>query len=279
MTNALISAAELFEIIDRPDVRILDASYGLPEIPVKIGNAFAFDIDDVADPDAPLAHTLPSAEIFAEKAGAMGIANDDTVIVYDRVGMHMAAARAWWMFRVFGHDKVRILNGGLPAWVEQGLPLTPAGEETPEARKTAVFKASFRPQLFKKKEDILNNIQVQEFNIIDARDSARYTGAAPEPRPGMTGGHIPGSRSLPFASLIDGNTGLMRKGEELEQIIHQSGFDAGKPVAISCGSGVTACVVALALYQTGHPDAAIYGGSWAEWGSDAALPKNKGENP
>lgn len=278
MTNALISAAELSDIIDKSDVKILDASYGLPDLPVKIGNAVEFDIDDVADPKAPLAHTLPSPEIFAEKVGALGISNDDTVIVYDRTGMHMAASRAWWMFRVFGHDKVRILDGGLPAWVEHDFPLTPK-EDEPAPIKPAVFKASFRPHLFKKKEDILNNISAQAFSVLDARDNARYTGTAPEPRPGMTGGHIPGSLSLPFMSLVDPETGLMRKENELMEIIHRSGFDADKPVAISCGSGVTACMVALALYQTGHPDAAIYGGSWTEWGGDPSLPKNKGENP
>lgn len=278
MTTALISASELLDILDKPDVKILDGSYGLPEIPVKIGNAIDFDIDDVADPNAPLAHTLPSPEFFAAKVGDMGISNDDTVIVYDRAGMHMAAARVWWMFRVFGHDKVRILDGGLPAWVEHDFPLTPK-EDTPQKQIPARFDATFRPQLFKKKEDILNNISSQEFSVLDARDGARYTGTAPEPRPGMTGGHIPGSLSLPFMTLVDHDSGLMRKQDELMEIIHRSGFDADKPVAISCGSGVTACMVALALYQTGHPDAAIYGGSWTEWGGDSALPKNKGENP
>lgn len=274
MTNALIRAEELCAGLDK--VKILDCSYGLPPSNDRIGNAVDFDIDAVAAPGAPLAHTLPSPEIFADHAGRMGISNNDAVVVYDRAGIHMAAARVWWMFRVFGHDNVRILDGGLPVWMKTGLPVSPRRTDMP---KPAAFKASFRPHLFKQQKDMVGNLQDKKFNVLDARASERYSGAAAEPRPGMGSGHIPGSLNLPFMSLIDSTTGLFKQGAALEQAIAASGYSAEKPVAISCGSGVTACVVALGLYQTGNKDAAVYGGSWAEWGGDPSLPKTKGSAP
>jgi thiosulfate/3-mercaptopyruvate sulfurtransferase len=274
MTGALISAEELKKILDTPGVKLLDASYGLPQAEGRIGNAVDFDIDDIADPEAPRPHTLPSPEVFSERVGALGIGNGDHVIVYDRAGLAMAASRAWWMFRVFGHDKVQILDGGLPAWVKAGYELQP-GPGVASAK--AVFKPKFRPELFKRRQDILDNLAKKSFTVVDARDARRYSGEAPEPRPGIAPGHIPGSVNVPYASLIDPATGLFRKANELKSALHR--LDASKPVAISCGSGVTACVVALALYETGNENAAIYGGSWAEWGGDPALPKTKGGNP
>ena len=274
MTSALISAAELKKLLDAPDVKVLDASYGLPQMGERIGNAVDFHIDDIADPDAPQPHTLPSPDLFAERVSELGINDTDRVVVYDRAGMAMAASRAWWMFRTFGHDKVQILDGGLPAWVKAGYPLLPASAEAP---KPGAFKATFRPGLFKRRQDILDNLGKKSFTLIDARDARRYSGEAPEPRPGMSGGHIPGSVNVPYAGLIDPSTGLFRKAPDLKTAL--SRVDASKPVAVSCGSGVTACVVALALYETGNQNAAIYGGSWAEWGGDPALPKTKGGAP
>jgi thiosulfate/3-mercaptopyruvate sulfurtransferase len=275
--SPLISAAELHGIMNKADIKILDASYGLPDMPVRIGRAVAFDIDAVADPAAALPHTLPDADTFAAHVSRMGISNSDTVIVYDRGGMHMAAARAWWMFRAFGHDNVRVLDGGLPSWVEGQFPLTPVDEN--DEIIPATFTAQFRPALFKTLDDMRTNLDSGAFSVIDARDPRRYSGDAPEPRPGMDGGHIPGSTNLFFAHLIDPDTGLFRKNTELAQIIGLSGADTSKPIAVSCGSGVTACVVALGLHLTGRPDAAIYGGSWSEWGADPALPKTKGNAP
>lgn len=276
--NALISADELLKILDRPDLRLVDASYGLPELPVRIGNAVDFDIDDIANPDSPFLHTLPSAETFAEKVGALGIANEDTVVVYDRNGMSMAAARAWWMFRTFGHQKVFVLDGGLPAWVQREHPLVPR-EEDDAPPVPAVYRATLRPELHKTRDDIVHNLTSNDFTLLDARDPKRYSGDMPEPRPGMSAGHIPGSINLPFMTLLNPLTGEMKPTADLVAEIARTGIDPLKPVAISCGSGVTACVVALALHQTGVPDAAVYGGSWAEWGGDASLPKTKGEAP
>jgi thiosulfate/3-mercaptopyruvate sulfurtransferase len=278
MTSALITPQELQNIITQPTTKILDASYGLPDLPVRIGHAVAFDIDDVADPDAPLAHTIPSAEVFAQKVAALGISNGDTVVIYDRNGMHMAAARAWWMFRLFGHDKVHVLNGGLPAWVEAGLPVTPK-HDIAQSVPAGQYTATLRPELVKFKDDILNNITTKSFTLLDARDARRYSGDMGEPRAGMGSGHVPGSHSLPFVELIDDNTGLMRDSDEIARIFAEKNIDLSRPVACTCGSGVTACVIALALHDIGHTDAAVYDGSWSEWGASPDLPKKQGYMP
>jgi thiosulfate/3-mercaptopyruvate sulfurtransferase len=273
--SALISAPELAKLAGKPGTVLLDASYGLPPAPGRIADAIPFDIDEVADPEAALPHTMPSAQVFSAWATAAGIGNDDRVVVYDRAGVAMAAARAWWMFRAFGHARVQLLDGGLPAWQASGLPL----ENGPlqERPKKTRFKAIFRAELLKKRQDMLDNISRKSFTVADARDGARYRGEAPEPRPGMAAGHIPGALSVPYASLLDPATGQFRTRRELEKLL--AVLDAAKPVAVSCGSGVTACVVALALHLCNRPDAAVYGGSWAEWGGDPALPKVRGAGP
>ncbi len=272
--NALISVAELKAVFEKPGVRLLDASYGLPPADIRIGHALDFDIDDVADPDAPLAHTLPTPTAFAAAAEKLGISNGDHVIVYDRSGAAMAAARVWWMFRVFGHDNVQVLDGGLPAWMNAGYPVTEKEDNIP---LRGTFKPAFKSHLFKKREDIVQNLTDRKFTVLDARDPRRYSGEMAEPRPGMESGHIPGSLSLPYASLIDNQTGLFKTGDALKSAL--ASVDAEKPVAISCGSGVTACVVAIGLHNLGRSDAAVYGGSWTEWGSDTSLPKTKGSQP
>lgn len=276
--SALISASELQKIINLPTTKIIDASYGLPALPVRIGAAVDFDIDDIADPAAPLAHTIPSAALFAKKVSALGISNGDTVIVYDRGGMHMAAARAWWMFRLFGHDNVHVLNGGLPAWVEAELPVTPK-PDTPEKIAPGTFTATMRPQLLKLQNQIADNINAKQFTLLDARDARRYSGDMGESRSGMGSGHVPGSYSMPFFELIDNETGQMRSREEIAQVFAEKNIDLSRPIACTCGSGVTACVVALALHDIGHTDAAVYDGSWSEWGANADLPKKQGYTP
>jgi thiosulfate/3-mercaptopyruvate sulfurtransferase len=276
MSRALISAAELKDIMDAPDVKILDASYNLPPAPGRIGRALDFDIDAVADIGAAYPHTVPKPGDFGDIVGEMGIGSGQRIVVYDRAGLSMAAARAWWMFRLFGHDNVRILDGGLPAWLKAGYPLAaPAGDDDPAS--DALFRENYRPELIRRKQDILDNLTGRKFTVVDARDARRYSGDAPEPRPGVEGGHIPGAINVPYAGLIDPATGLFKKKEDLKAALGQ--VDPGKPVVVSCGSGVTACVVALALFETGNENAAVYGGSWAEWGSDPAVPKTRGGAP
>jgi len=276
--SALISATDLQKIVTAPTTKILDASYGLPPLPVRIAEARDFDIDDVADPAAPLPHTVPSAEIFAQKVAALGISNGDTVIIYDRAGMHMAAARAWWMFRLFGHDNVRILNGGLAAWVAAGLPVTPRPDVMPPAQ-AGNFTAKLRPELLKTQSDILENITAKTFTLLDARDARRYSGDMVEPRPGMQSGHVPGSHSAPFAELIDEESGLLHGRSNIAAFFAAKNIDLSRPLACTCGSGVTACVVALALHEIGHTDTAVYDGSWSEWGANESLPKKQGYTP
>jgi thiosulfate/3-mercaptopyruvate sulfurtransferase len=260
MTSALISATELKNILSQPHVKILDASYNLPPSSMGIPGARDFNIDDVADPVSPYAHTVPTEEIFADKVRALGIGNDDLVVVYDRGGIAMAAARAWWMFRLFGHDNVKILNGGLPAWTKAGYT---AGEKAADAPKPALFTTKFKPELLKGVDQIVANLLRKEFTVLDARDSVRFGN-----------GHIPDSLSIPYAGLIDG--GALKPPAELEKIFKASAADLHKKIACSCGSGVTACVVALALYELGHKDVAVYDGSWTEWGASTILPKMTG---
>jgi len=261
MTSALISASELKGLLSQPHVKVLDASFNLPPSSAAIPGARDFNIDDVADPIAPYAHTVPTEEIFADKVRALGIGNEDLVVVYDRGGIAMAAARAWWMFRLFGHDNVKILNGGLPAWTKAGYA---TGEKAADVPAPVLLSTKFRPELLKLVTEISDNIAGKNFTVLDARDSKRFEA-----------GHIPDSLSIPYAALVNADGTLKPKGD-LEKTFKASKVDAQKKIACTCGSGVTACVVALALHELGHKDAAIYDGSWTEWGANSTLPKMTG---
>ena len=269
--SALVSAVEVSALIKESGVRVMDASYNHSPSSVGIPGALEFDIDDIADPGAPLAHTVPSADVFAAKMGALGINNDDLVVVYDRSGIAMSAARAWWMFRLYGHDRVKILNGGLPAWIREGYSLA---EKSIQAFPSS-FKAFFRPSLFKSLQEVASNIQDKSFTLLDARDGARFRGEAPDPRPHVQTGHVPGSLNTPFINFLN-RDGTLKSKNELEKEFSGLFLHSQNKFACSCGSGVTACVVALALFELGHEDVAVYDGSWAEWGANPTLPKAKG---
>ncbi len=261
MTSALITATELKELLQKSHVKVLDASYNLPPSSMGIPGARDFNIDDVADPVSPFAHTVPTEEIFAAKVRALGIGNDDLVVVYDRGGIAMAAARAWWMFRLFGHDNVKILNGGLPAWTKAGHA---AGEKAATVPAPTIFTAKTRPELLKNVKQVVDNLLRKSFTVIDARDTKRFEA-----------GHIPDALSIPYAGLVTAE-GVLKPQAELEKSFKGASADLEKKITCSCGSGVTACVVVLALHEIGHKDAAVYDGSWTEWGSSAILPKMTG---
>lgn len=264
--NGTIGTEELAQIIDNADVKLLDATYvmtGKPSMDMRIGNAREFDIDDIADIDSDLPHMLPDASVFEAKLRDLGIGRDDAVIVYDQTGIAMAASRAWWMFRVFGHDNVAVLDGGLPKWMAEGRPLNTEETGKPEPGD---FAATFRAELVRTLEQVDANIHARTEILLDARDSGRFTGITPEIRQGITAGHVPGSLNTPFMELIDHDTGTLKGAEALQALFDQAGVDTSKPLATTCGSGVTACVVALALHRLGHENVPVYDGSWTEWG-------------
>lgn len=274
--GGLISADDLHTLMNGPDadrVKILDATFVLPGsalhpaqgyIMQHIRGARYFDIEDIADHDNPLPHMLPSPGEFERHMALLGIGSDDFIVVYDQSGLYMASARAWWMVRTFGHDNVCVLDGGLPAWVAAGYDIA-SGEEPAPVKKR--FTASFRPSLVTDKDKLLASLEKGDTLILDARPAERFSGHAPEPRPGMRAGHIPGSRNLPFGSLIEPRTRALQDPDTLAALFHAHGADKAARVATTCGSGVTACILALGLFRTGRKDVSVYDGSWSEWGA------------
>lgn len=264
-------------LVDNPPVRILDATFVMPGSSrdpradyenAHIPGAMFFDVEAVADHGTDLPHMLPSAHDFELAVEALGISSGEQVVVYDQTGVAMAAARAWWMFRAFGHDEVCVLNGGLPAWQLRGYPVI--GVQPPAPPAPGAFTAELQPNLVRRREDVLRAVQDHSAAIVDARSTERFTGQATEPRPGLRCGHIPGSLNIPFSTLLDPATGRMKDRDKLKAI-----FADVPPGAVitSCGSGITACVLALGLYLAGREDAAVYDGSWAEWGrADGGMP-------
>lgn len=232
-----------------------------------IPGAVFFDIDAHSDSFSPLPHMLPAPHAFAQAVGALGIGNADAVVVYDTTGL-FSAARLWWMFRAFGHSNVAVLDGGLPKWKAEGRPT----ESDAPAPTPAVFHAQPVPALLCDRDGMLANLQSGEALVLDARGAERFAGSAPEPRAGLRAGHIPQSRNLPFASLLNAD-GTMKSEAELAALLAPA---VGRPVISSCGSGVTACIIDLALERIGHRHHAIYDGSWAEWGADPACPVHTG---
>jgi thiosulfate/3-mercaptopyruvate sulfurtransferase len=264
MTHALITPAELAAHIH--DVKILDASYGVLDAPgaftaAHIGDAQFFDIDTVADPAARYAHTLPAPEDFAKAVGQLGIGNDDAVVVYDQTGISFAAARAWWMFRVMGHKDVRVLNGGLRAWIEAGLPVQSGLAKTPAPK---AYAAHYRPELYKNFEAVEDNAAG---TVIDARGPERFNATMHTPDGDAVPAHIPGSVNQPYVALLD-SKGALKAADDYTPLLEKF---KGQPVTMSCGSGVTACVLALGFYEAGLGEAAVFDGSWTEWADRNAL--------
>lgn len=268
--ESLVSTEWLAANIDRVDVRVFDASFTLPGISPTAPERFAqqhipgalfFDIDAISDHGNPLPHMLPSPADFARMVGALGIGNDRQVILYDIAG-YGSAPRAWWMLRIFGHKKVSILNGGLPKWLAEGRAVT-TYVPTP---KPVTFTPHFDPGFVRSKAQLLANLDDKREQVLDARSAARFAGSAPEPRPGLRGGHIPGSCNLPSDQVGDSKTRMFLPAQELEKRFLAAGLRKDQPIVTTCGSGVTASVLAFGLHLIGWPDAAVYDGSWSEWG-------------
>lgn len=239
------------------------AEYDAQHIP---GAVFA-DIDWLSDESSPLPHTFPSAEMFAERIGALGIGTDDAVVVYDGSGQNFSAPRLWFMLRAFGHERVAVLDGGLKRWTLDGHAVTNDQTVVPPAH----FAATLDPRRLRDAAAIQANIASAAEQVVDARSAGRFEGTEPEPRPGVRGGHIPGSRNLHYARLVR-EDGTMRPVEELRAIVHDAGLDTARPVVCSCGSGITACAVLLALEVLGATETAVYDGSWTEWGGRRDTP-------
>ena len=269
-TDPLVSTEWLASHLNDADVKLLDATFKLPGVmplpkddylAAHIPGAVYFDVDAVSDHANPLPHMFPSAAQFGRDVGALGISNRDTVVVYDAGGW-VAAPRVWWMFLSYGHRDVRILNGGLKKWRAEGRPVQ-SGEVT---AKPATFKASYDARRVRSIEQMIANVASRSEQVIDARAAERFEGRAPEPRPGIRAGHIPGALNLPYNNLFDAATGTMRPLDELRKAFAGAGVDTAKPIVTSCGSGVSAGVLTLALYRLGVENTALYDGSWSEWG-------------
>lgn len=279
-TRAIVSAKWLADAIKGnrigPNLRILDSSWYLPKLKrdpkaeflqSHIPGAHFFDIDECSDRTSVYDHMLPTESHFAEYVGGLGIGNNTHVVVYDTSDFGgYSAPRLWWMFRLFGHNSVSVLDGGMKYWLQQKFPLT--AEYSPPERQE--FKASIVDKSWVKTyEDIAENIGTKKFQVVDARSAGRFRGTEPEPRDDTKPGHFPNAINMPFTTFMDA-TGQELEPEQLARLFQEAQVDVTKPYWVSCGSGVTACHVVLAAHLLGHPPVAVYDGSWAEWYKRAA---------
>jgi len=273
--QTLVSTHWLAGQKDNPDLRILDASWHMPNsgrdpqaefAAAHIPTAQFFDIDATSDPSSDLPHMAPAPAQFAAQLGAMGIGQAHQVVVYDTVGI-FSAARVWWLLRLMGLNYVAVLDGGLPKWQADGYPVSDAVKEF--AAQTVV--PNFQPDLIRDAAQVLQATKQGDHSIVDARALPRFRGEVDEPRPGLRAGHIPGSVCLPFGTLLQ-NDSTMKPSEELRAAFIDAGVDLAKPVITTCGSGVTAAILSLALTRIGKTDYSLYDGSWSEWGLNADLP-------
>jgi thiosulfate/3-mercaptopyruvate sulfurtransferase len=268
--DPLVSTDWLATHLNHPKVKIIDASYKMPGVlplpaddflTAHIPGAVFFDVNTIADPNDPRPHMYPGAEQFARDVSALGISSDDTVVAYD-AGAWVAAPRAWWMFLSFGHPNVQVLDGGLQKWTAEGRTVV-SGAVTPKPGK---FQARLDPSYVRSKAQLVGNLETRKEQLVDARPRPRFEGTVAEPWPGRRSGHIPGSRNVPYAELFDTGTGAMKPLDELRKAFTGAGVDMARPIVTTCGSGVSALVLTLALYRLGVRGTALYDGSWAEWG-------------
>lgn len=274
--QSLVSTTWLADHLADADLVIFDATKylpnegrdGLTEFHLgHIPGARFFDIDDIADADTDLPHMVPTPGRFARKLSTLGVNNTTTVIFYDQKGL-ASAARGWWMMGLFGHDRTAVLDGGLPKWRAEGLK-TATG--APSVATPADFRPDWRPTRVRGVGDMLANVGSRQELVLDARAAGRFTGAVPEPRAGMRSGHIPGSANLPYTELLAPDQ-TMLPPDALRARLAAAGVNGSRPVVTSCGSGVTATILTLAMVQAGLPIGAVYDGSWTEWGGRPDTP-------
>ncbi|KAK3010141.1 hypothetical protein RJ639_011798 [Escallonia herrerae] len=292
----VVSADWLHANLREPDLKVLDASWYMPDEqrnPLQehqvahIPGALFFDIDGISDRTTNLPHMLPSEDAFAAAVSALGIENKDGVVVYDGKGI-FSAARVWWMFRIFGHDRIWVLDGGLPRWRASGFDVESSASSDAILKASAAseaiekvyqgqtvapitFQTKFQPHLVWTLEQVSKNVGEKTHQHIDARSKPRFDGVAPEPRKGIRSGHVPGSKCVPFPQILDGSQTLL-SADELKKRFEHEGISLDSPVVTSCGTGVTACILALGLHRLGKNDVPVYDGSWTEWGAQTDTP-------
>ncbi len=275
--DPLVSTEWLHEHLGDTRVKVLDASWFLPGDPRDpmggfeaghIPGAQFFAIDQICDRNSPLPHMAPEPEQFAFEVGELGVGGEDTVVVYDQQGL-FSAPRVWWTFRLFGHGKVFVLDGGLPAWVAEGRPLEHGPAPPPAVGDFAVLTA--HPELVRDLGQVWQALDQHSEQILDVRSAERFEGAAPEPRAGLRAGHMPGAINLPIGELMDPE-GRLKSAAELADTFEKAGVDLSGVVVTSCGSGIAASLAALGLARLNHWNAAVYDGSWTEWGAHPTAP-------
>ena len=278
--KTLVSTEWLAAHLKDADLRIFDASWFLPTVDrdskaefdkEHIPGARFFDIDEIADLRSDLPHMVPPVEKFMSRVRAMGVGDGHQIVVYDSSGL-FSAARVWWMFRLFGQFNIAVLDGGLPKWKAEGRPLTDA----PATIRDRHMMVDVQHHMIKDVTQVARASKLRDHEIIDARAAPRFRGEAAEPREGLRSGHIPGAKNVPFNTLLNAD-GTMKPVAELRQVFETAGVDLSKPAITSCGSGVTAAVLCLALERTGKTDHSLYDGSWSEWGMYADLPLATGD--